>query len=284
MQSGFMNAKRRSLHPAGKWIPAGFTLIELLVVVTIIALLAAILLPVLGRAKLTGKRISCLNNLRQISLTRRMYTDDNRGKLILAVDNEDSVDLSVASGEAKVLICPSTLVPKTPPPQNGFGTAGFGTADTTYSGSTANASDAPGSYAINGWLSVKHQPVDSQTTFFYRKEQDLVAPGRTPLFQDSTWFYVFPLETDPTLSPADLYNGYNGHRSGCIHSMGLCLIDRHNNRPPAAAPRAYPYSSGKVLPGMINMGFADNHAEAVKLNNLWNYPWHRGWVAPSPHP
>jgi prepilin-type processing-associated H-X9-DG protein len=39
-----------------------------------------------------------------------------------------------------------------------------------------------------------------------------------------------------------------------------------------------------VLPGMINMSFADNHAEVVKLNNLWNYTWHRGWITPVPHP
>jgi len=279
-----MKSKRLCFPSAGKLIPAAFTLIELLVVVTIISLLAAILLPALGRAKLTGKRISCLNNLRQMSLTRRMYTDDNRGKLILAVDDEDSVDSSVASGDAKVLICPSTLVPKTPPAQNGFGTGGWGTANTTYIGSTANAPDAPGSYAINGWLSVDHKPADTFTGFFYRKDSDLQAPGRTPLFQDSIWFYVFPLETDPTLNPADLYDGYNGQRSGCIHSMGLCLIDRHNNRPPAAAPKSYLYSRGQVLPGVINMGFADNHAEAVKLNNLWNYMWHRSWVTPSPHP
>jgi len=282
-----MKADQLSLHPTGKLIPAAFTLIELLVVVTIIALLAAILLPALGRAKLTGKRISCLNNLRQMSLTRHMYTDDNRGNLVLAVADEDSVDTSVASGDAKVLICPSTRVPVTPPAGNGLGPGGWGTADTTYFGSTANATDAPGSYAINGWLSVNHTPVDSLTDFFYRKDQDLVAPGRTPLFQDSIWFYIFPLETDPTLNPADLYDGYNGHREGeteCIHTMGLCLIDRHNNRPPASAPKAYPYSSGQVLPGMINMSFADNHAEAVPLNNLWNYMWHRGWVTPSPHP
>jgi hypothetical protein len=98
---------------------------------------------------------------------------------------------------------------------------------------------------------------------------------------------VFPLETDPTLNPADLYDGYNGHRAEgtqCIHSMGLCLIDRHNSRPAAAAPTAYSYFSGQVLPGMINMTFADNHAELVKLNNLWNYTWHSGWVTLSPHP
>jgi prepilin-type N-terminal cleavage/methylation domain-containing protein len=54
----------------------GFTLIELLVVIAIIAILAAMLLPVLGRAKESGKRISCLNNLRQLSLSSQMYVGD----------------------------------------------------------------------------------------------------------------------------------------------------------------------------------------------------------------
>ena len=122
------------------------------------------------------------------------------------------------------------------------------------------------------------------TQSFFRKEGDIQIPATTPLFQDSTWYYVFPLETDPTLNPANLYAGYNGDRPGCIHSMGLCLIDRHNNRAAAAAPTAYRYSRGRVLPGFINMAFADNHAEIVKLNNLWNYTWHRNWATPTPHP
>jgi prepilin-type N-terminal cleavage/methylation domain-containing protein len=263
-------------------IPTGFTLIELLVVITIIALLAAILLPVLGKAKLTGRRISCLNNLRQMSLTRKMYTDDNKATLILSVDNENSVDAAVAIGDAKVLICPSTHAPKTPP----TGT-GWGNADTTYFGSSPTTPSSPGSYAINGWLAVDHAPVEEFPQFFYEKEADLQAPFTTPLFMDATWFYVFPLESDPTLNPADLYDGYSAHRAGsteCVHSMGLCLIDRHNNRSPSAAPTAYPYYSGQVLPGMINMTFADNHADLALLNNLWNYTWHRGWVTPSPHP
>ncbi len=55
----------------------GFTLLELLVVIAIIALLAGLLLPVLGRARTQAKRVACLNNLRQFTLADLMYADDH---------------------------------------------------------------------------------------------------------------------------------------------------------------------------------------------------------------
>lgn len=60
----------------------GFTLIELLVVIAIIALLMALLVPALERAREQGQRVVCLGNLRQLMFAWNFYNDDNDGRIV----------------------------------------------------------------------------------------------------------------------------------------------------------------------------------------------------------
>lgn len=62
-----------------------FTLIELLVVIAIIAILSALLLPSLARAKAAGKRAACASNLRQLGIVSQMYWHDNNGNCFYSI-------------------------------------------------------------------------------------------------------------------------------------------------------------------------------------------------------
>lgn len=83
------------LHPktsSTRRLSAGFTLIELLVVISIIALLIGILLPALGAARESGRKIACASNVRQEVLAVAIYTNDYRDHLPIAVSYDNPVE------------------------------------------------------------------------------------------------------------------------------------------------------------------------------------------------
>jgi prepilin-type N-terminal cleavage/methylation domain-containing protein len=80
---------RKTMTQISKSKRTAFTLIELLVVIAIIAILASLLLPALARAKARAQRIACTNNLKQVGLSFRLFSNDHGDKFPFVVSTAD---------------------------------------------------------------------------------------------------------------------------------------------------------------------------------------------------
>ena len=244
----------------------GFTLIELLVVVAIIALLIAILLPSLGRAREKAKSTKCLTSERGIAQAFNVYMSEYQKPLPYYFGGSYWTGILAQYGASeKVRQCPDAQGPNP-------STSGSAQGSASLPWANFGAGSDTGAYGMNGWLlaggdttdlmnnAINNNAGSPQGNFWAYPYVRMVS--QIPMVGDACWPNGWPLaDNQPPATVQDLANGV-GSVNGQM--MRRWCISRH----------------GKT----INMAFADAHGENVTLKNLWTLYWHSTWVTPSSLP